>query len=139
MVAQKVSASAQNVPVVTKVPSKPLPTASSVPPTQAQTLPEVKDERKPSKSGITEEEGQQMISPIKLDEAQPIKPEESQPLAPASEQKQQQIDQSHKEERDLNMDITIATGDETNDENTILGDDPTEDTNAEDSATEDAP
>lgn len=138
VVAQKVSTSAQNVPAVNKVPSKPIQTASSMPPTQTQTLPEVK----PSKSGIIEGEepqGQQTIPPIKLEETQPIKQGESQPLAPASEQKQQQRDQSHEEERDPNMDDTTATRDETRDEDTTLGDDLPEDTNAEDSATEDAP
>eukprot|EP00731_Ephydatia_muelleri_P037236 Em0425g3a len=137
VVAQKVSTSAQNVPAVNKVPSKPIQTASSMPPTQTQTLPEVK----PSKSGIIEGEepqGQQTIPPIKLEETQPIKQGESQPLAPASEQKQQQRDQSHEEERDPNMDDTTATRDETRDEDTTLGDDLPEDTNAEDSATEDA-
>eukprot|EP00731_Ephydatia_muelleri_P035139 Em0099g11a len=137
VVAQKVSTSAQNVPAVNKVPSKPIQTASSMPPTQTQTLPEVK----PSKSGIIEGEepqGQQTIPPIKLEETQPIKQGESQPLAPASEQKQQR-DQSHEEERDPNMDDTTATRDETRDEDTTLGDDLPEDTNAEDSATEDAP
>ena len=130
------------MPAVTKVPSKPLQTASSVPPTQAQTLPEVKSERLPSQSGIIEEkepQGQQVTPSITLEEAEPIRPGDSQPLASSSEQNKQQIDQSHEEKRDPNMDDTTAMGDETKDEDTTLGDDPPEDTNAEDSATEDAP